>query len=136
MIESVKSYPWSNPVNTKGLDYGCGPTNVMSELLKQHSFAVDDYDPNFFNHPLEKQYDFIICHEVCEHFENPQQDFNHIKELLNPNGVLFLRTRLYQPNQVFSQWSYARDKTHVCFYNEATIDWLKTQFANLVFVNG
>ncbi len=136
MIEAVRTYPWINPSSLKGLDYGCGPTNVMSQLLLKHSFLVDDYDPIFFNQTLAKQYDFIICHEVCEHFQNPNHDFMAIKELLKPNGVLFLRTRLYQPNQVFSQWSYARDKTHICFYNETTINWLKSQFKNLVFVNG
>ena len=118
------------PRGAKGLDYGCGPGPVLSELLSQKGFVMTHYDPLFF--PMElnakKEFDFITCTEAAEHFFNPGVEVTKIYSLLKPKGFLFLMTELYVENSKLQDWYYPRDPTHVCFYSTLTLNWISERF--------
>lgn len=109
-----------------GLDFGAGTGPVISKLLTDKGYKITQYDPYFFNHPelLAIKYDYIVCCEVMEHFQNPDKEFELLESLLMPGGKLFCMTQLYTDNINFKNWHYKNDKTHVFIYTPETIQWL------------
>jgi SAM-dependent methyltransferase len=108
-----------------GLDYGCGPNPVLSELIKQHNIECDFYDPYFFPKiDLQKRYDFIFATECFEHFFSPQKEMETIFKLLKPNGILAIMTEFWTSTEDFSHWYYPKDPTHVSFYNLESFDFI------------
>lgn len=118
------------PPGSSGLDYGCGPGPLLAELLKQAGHAVSVYDPFYADQPhlLDRQYDFITCSEVVEHFRQPGQEFERLFKLLKPRGCLGLMTKLVLNAQAFSRWHYKNDPTHIVFFSVATFGWLAKQY--------
>lgn len=114
----------------KGLDFGAGTGPVISKILKDKGYNISLYDPFFHNNPelLKKNYDYIICCEVIEHFHNPEKEFILLKELLNDNGTLYCMTQIYNQDISFKKWYYKEDFTHVFFYQKETIRWIKVNF--------
>ncbi len=114
----------------QGMDFGCGPSSVISHLLKKQSYQIVDYDPFFFplEHLLLNQYDYVTCTEVVEHFFNPDQEFKKLRLLLKPEGQLYIKTSLTDQVQDFTQWYYQRDPSHVSFYNIKSLRYIKTKF--------
>lgn len=110
----------------RGLDFGCGPVPVLSELLTSAGFPCVAYDPFFTPDEtlLDKRYDFIACSEVVEHAHDPASMFAKLRRMLAPAGLLGVMTRFYGEGNAFADWWYRRDPTHVCFYNEATMRWI------------
>lgn len=106
-----------------GLDFGCGKTHLLADLFQKHEFQVSSYD--LFFHPdedlLQHQYDFIILSEVIEHLRKPREELLKLKNLLKPDGQIFIKTK-FQPvlASEFSKWFYKRDSTHVQFFNETS----------------
>jgi len=115
------------PVNSHGLDFGAGTGPVITKLLTDNNYSMTLYDPFF--HPdksvLLLKYDFIVCCEVIEHFHDPLKDFKLLKKLLNPGGILVCMTDLLPQQDVFEKWYYKNDPTHVVFYTNGSIQWLK-----------
>ena len=109
-----------------GLDYGSGPGPVVTQILRDQGYTMSCYDPYFANDPalLFTQYNFIVSCEVVEHFYNPAEEFSKLKQCLKPNAPLIIKTLLYEDNIDFSNWYYAKDPTHVCFYRSMTFDWI------------
>lgn len=109
-----------------GLDYGCGPNPVLSQLLTQENFKMFSYDPYFFPIPLAefRNLDFITCTEAAEHFYSPGFEFKKLFKMLKPRGVLVLMTDLFQRETVLQNWHYTRDPSHVCFFSEQSLTWL------------
>ncbi|MCB0378308.1 MAG: methyltransferase domain-containing protein [Bdellovibrionales bacterium] len=107
-----------------GLDYGSGPGPILDILFERKGYKVTNYDPYFAPHPqnLSRQYDFITCTEVAEHFYTPGLDFSKIFELLKTNGCLLVMTQM-RPND-FESWYYRNDDTHVCFYSRQSMAWV------------
>ena len=137
LIERIK-------LNSTGLDYGCGPGPALSLMLREKGYQMFNYDPFF--HPekrnLLKKYDFISCTETVEHFHNPFGEFTRFNELLNNNGVIGIMTNFHSEQDIFENWYYIKDPTHVVFYNKKTFqiiakifDW-DSEFLgnNLVFL--
>ncbi len=116
--------------NNKGLDFGAGTGPVISKVLKDNNFSIEQYDPFFHNYPdlLNKKYDYIACCEVIEHFYNPGKEFKLLKKLLLQNGILYCMTDIYNENINFDNWYYKNDPTHVFIYHKKTIDWIKENF--------
>lgn len=115
---------------SRGLDYGCGPGPALAAMLREAGHEVALYDP-FFQPDLavlERQYDFITCTEVIEHFHRPCEQFNKLDALLRPGGVLGLMTRFLTDDTDFARWHYRRDPTHVVFYREQTLRQLAVRF--------
>jgi hypothetical protein len=108
----------------KGLDYGCGPVMVLSEILSQKGIDCMSYDPFFFPILTEKTVDFIFLVETAEHFHEPFKEFKKLINLLSGDGLLFIITSFWNLNTDFKTWYYSRDNTHVSFYNKQTFLWL------------
>ena len=110
-----------------GLDYGCGHTPVLSEHLKKVGYKMSVYDPIFYNEKevLEKQYDFIVCCEVMEHFFSPLTEFLNLKHLLRPKGKLICKTDVFDKTKNFKDWYYKNDPSHVFIYQAKTIAIIK-----------
>lgn len=110
----------------RGLDFGCGPAPVLAELLSDAGFPCEAYDPFFAPRPelLEREYDFVACSEVVEHAYDPAAMFSLFARLLGGGGTLGVMTRFHGHEKPFAEWWYRRDPTHVCFYNEATMQWV------------
>jgi 2-polyprenyl-3-methyl-5-hydroxy-6-metoxy-1,4-benzoquinol methylase len=120
----------SIPKSAVGLDFGAGTGPVIAEILKSESYNISLYDPFF--HPekevLNNTYDFIICCEVIEHFHCPNIEFVLLRKLLKPGGRLFCMTHLLPEKEDFKSWYYKNDPTHVIFYSEENIQWIKSNF--------
>lgn len=127
VAETVKQY--YSPEDS-GLDYGAGTGPVIAQMLKEHNYEIELYDPFFYpkKEKLEKKYDYIICCEVMEHFHRPDEEFQSLKDLLKPDGRLICMTDMYHDGIDFKGWTYKNDRTHVFIYQRETINWLGTHF--------
>ncbi len=112
-----------------GLDFGCGEGPVISHVLARQGYKLSLYDPFFHAEPtaLDRQYDFIVCCEVVEHFANPAAEFQRLFNLLRPGGHLYCMTRMWQGDD-FSRWHYKNDPTHIFFYTLRSIAFIQKQF--------
>jgi SAM-dependent methyltransferase len=113
-----------------GLDFGCGNGPVISKVLQDNQYQIAQYDPYFAPFPvlLEKQYDYIICCEVIEHFYNPMREFEKLTTMLREGGYLICMTLLYKDSIDFGKWFYRRDPTHVIIYRAETIKYIAATF--------
>ena len=110
------------------LDYGCGPSPVLAELLKREGFSCDIYDPYFFPEFPEGSYDLVISTEVFEHLRNFKTELNKICKLIKQGGYLAVMTSLHDVVIDFKNWWYASDPTHICFFGVRTFEWLAKEF--------
>lgn len=113
-------------LGARGLDFGCGPVPVLSEMLTAAGFPCEAYDPFFAPDEslLHERYDFITCSEVVEHAHDPAGMFAALRRMLAPGGILGVMTSFHPGEEAFADWWYRRDPTHVCFYNEVTMRWI------------
>ena len=119
--------PYLKP-GMSGLDYGCGPEPTLSILLGDEGLICENYDPFFYPHLPQKQYDFVFATEVAEHFFHPGRELTRIRELLRPGGILTIMTEKWDNLKNFPDWHYANDFTHVCFYHARTIFFICDMF--------
>lgn len=113
---------------SKGLDYGCGPVPVLSQLLNKKGLTCMNFDPFFFPELPEGPFDYLFATECFEHFFEPEKEMQQICKLLNPAGLLIVMTDFWSEKVDFSKWYYSRDRTHVSFYSEHTFDWMAKKF--------
>lgn len=118
------------PNNASGLDYGCGPTPLLAQLLSDAGHRMQVFDPFYADHPevLNQCFDFITCTEVAEHFRQPGTEFKRLFSLLKPGGYLAIMTKRVIDAEAFSGWHYKNDPTHICFFSEASLKWLAKQY--------
>ncbi len=114
-----------------GLDFGCGHSRMIQDIAAQKNILIDSFD--LFYHPEEKiwnkKYDFIILSEVIEHLRAPIAELQRLKEILNKNGKLFIKTKLApKTRNEFDQWFYKRDKTHIQFFTHEAFEKLSENF--------
>ena len=74
-----------------------------------------------------KKYDFITCTEAAEHFFDPYKEFNVLDGLLVSGGWLGVMTCFLTDEELFENWHYRRDPTHVVFYAEKTFEVIASQ---------
>jgi SAM-dependent methyltransferase len=114
----------------EGLDFGAGTGPVISKMLHDRDYRISQYDPFF--HPyddlLEKQYDYIVCCEVMEHFYDPAKEFKLLRSLLKPNGRLYCMTGVFTGQTDFRYWTYKNDPTHVSIYQIKTLEWIRDHY--------
>lgn len=116
--------------NSLGLDFGAGTGSAISKVLEDFGYIIKQYDPFFNNIPdlFQKKYDYVVCCEVMEHFYYPEKEFNLLKNLLKPNGVLYCMTHIYNSKIDFDKWYYKNDPTHVFIYQKETFEWIKNKY--------
>jgi SAM-dependent methyltransferase len=111
------------------LDYGCGPTPVLVELLTRAGYEAVGYDPLFAaGADLPGPFDAVMCIETLEHFAEPRDELARIVGLLRPGGYLVIQTLFHPGPDRLADWWYARDATHVAFYSPRTLDWISGEF--------
>lgn len=117
--------------NSHGLDFGCGPSKATEKILSEMGFFTHSYDPFYFPDTtlLTRQYDFICCSEVFEHFFYPLREVTLLNKCLLPGGLLAVMTSPYPPKEDFPNWYYWKDPTHVCFYSIATFNYIAQMFS-------
>ncbi len=115
--------------DSRGLDFGCGPTTLLADILREDGFEMEVYDPFYApdRSALDREYDFIVSTEVVEHLKSPLDEFRKLLSILKPNGILAVMTRLFDGSIDFKTWHYKNDRTHICFYSIETFDWLAKQ---------
>ena len=99
----------------KGLDFGCGPTTLLADILREDGFEMEIYDPFYADDDsvLNQKYDFIVSTEVVEHLNSPMPEFEKLFSMLKPNGILAVMTRLFEDSIDFKTWHYKNDRTHI-----------------------
>lgn len=119
------------PANSRILDFGCGPQPVLAQMLTKNAYDVTCFDPFFFPHPeaLQKTYQAITCTEALEHFFAPRAELERLLSLLEPGGRLIVMTGMHQGKNMFLNWWYAKDPTHVCFFSWKTFAFIAQQYA-------
>lgn len=110
----------------EGLDFGSGPGPTLSIMLQEMGYEMSVYDPFYAPTPqaLTRQYDFVTCTEVIEHFHHPGEDWQILKGLVRPGGWLGLMTKLFHADIDFATWYYKNDFTHTCFFSRETFTFL------------
>lgn len=126
----VKSVEENYTQKNLGLDFGAGTGPVITSLLEKEGYKVNLYDPFFHNLPenLNEKYDYIICSEVMEHFHYPYKEFKKLSDMLNPQGSIICMTSLYDETIDFDSWYYKNDDTHVFFYHQNALEWIRITF--------
>lgn len=126
-VSPITDYVISNINKDKiGLDFGSGTGPVVSKVLHDSGYHLAQYDPFFApdQSVLNYKYDFIVCCEVIEHFNDPGTEFNSLYEMLVDGGHLLCMTQLYDDKVAFDKWYYRRDPTHVFIYQSKTISFI------------
>jgi len=113
------------------LDFGCGASTLLSQMLERHGVECDYYDPIY--HPdlsfKSKRYDLIVSVEVFEHLHDPRGTFKMLVNRLNHNGYLALQTE-FRPSsrEEFLEWYYRLDPTHILFFSPKTLETLSDTY--------
>lgn len=127
---------WRRPLCL--LDYGCGPTRGIETIWGGPQLQVTSYDPIFFPITSEdgaalgadRAYDVIVCCEAAEHFYDPAREFAKMARLLRPSESLIVLRTGWRTGaaETFAQWGYPHDPTHVCFYSQPTMEWIRSHW--------
>lgn len=111
-----------------GLDFGCGAGSPVPAMMFERGCQVELYDPYYYPDTfLQKEYGFIVAAEVAEHLRYPRQEFDMLVQMLRTGGYIGIMTKMVSSQQAFTSWHYIRDMTHICFYSEATFQFLAKQ---------
>lgn len=72
----------------------CGIDGCNKTLEYAAELDVPVVKGDFMEHDFERKFDIITMVHVIEHFRNPLPAIMRMKKLLNPRGVVFIRTPL------------------------------------------
>ncbi len=113
-----------------GLDFGSGPSPVLSMIFNDHQIKCENYDLYYQDDKavFNKKYNFITSSEVFEHLSNPRKIIEFLLQQLKPFGVLGIMTDLHDEKD-FSNWHYPRDPTHICFYSKKTFHFIAEKYS-------
>ncbi|KAK5577151.1 hypothetical protein RB653_002089 [Dictyostelium firmibasis] len=78
-----------------------------------------------------KPFKFITCTEAIEHFKYPIKDLKKIIDgnlISKDGGYLLIMTQLLLNDEMFENWHYPRDFTHICFFRPKTFNWIAEKF--------
>jgi DNA-directed RNA polymerase subunit M/transcription elongation factor TFIIS len=114
----------------KGLDFGSGTGPVISKMLLDKGFTITQYDLYFepVKERLNSKYDYIVCSEVWEHFQQPKKELIQLSKMLKKNARLIVMTLLYSDEINFETWHYRLDITHVFIYHKKTMEFIAAKF--------
>ncbi|MDD2451187.1 class I SAM-dependent methyltransferase [Sulfurovum sp.] len=122
------------------LDFGCGRSSLLAEMLKEEGIGSDYYDPVYHPDNLNdsKKYELIVSTEVFEHLHDPKAVFAQLLEMLEVGGYLALQTQ-FHPNDIeaFKRWYYHLDPTHIVFFTPHTFSVMCVMYGcTLIADNG
>ena len=112
------------------LDFGSGPRPVPARVFRSRGYSVTVYDPYFAPDTTwqDRRWDAIVVHEVAEHLSDPRSILAGLAAVLEPGGVLCIRTRFAPVDgdgnldiEAFASWWYRQDPTHLGFFTRTSI---------------
>ena len=113
------------------LDFGCGASSILSNMLDREGVDCDYYDPIYHPNTLNdsKKYELIVSTEVFEHLHQPRDVFESLLGRLEKGGFLALQTQ-FHPNDIeaFKKWYYHQDPTHIVFFTAQTFKVLCEEY--------
>ncbi len=114
------------PAPAKLLDFGSGPGPTLSVMMEEKGYEVSNYDLYYAHdkNVLEKQYEVITMTEVLEHLQQPFVEVKNLVSLMKAGGLLGIMTSLHDGVEIFPDWHYKNDPTHICFFSQQSIAWL------------
>jgi hypothetical protein len=117
------------PEGAKGLDFGCGPTPLLSVILQESGFEMEVYDPIYAPDKgiLKREYDFVVSTEVLEHLKRPLDEIEKLYAIVGSGGMLAIMTRPLDKTVDFRGWRYKNDRTHIAFFSVETFDWISAR---------
>jgi len=128
------------PKPKSALDFGCGESTLLANLLKAEGIACDYFDPIYHPDTLdtEKKYDLIVSTEVFEHLHQPLKVFEELLSQLNPQGYLAIQTQFCpKKRSAFLTWYYHKDPTHIAFFSIQSFMYLCERYhCDLIADNG
>jgi len=104
------------------LDFGCGKEHVLTDIFISRGIRCVAYDPLYGLTVPDGQFDVVVACEVLEHLRDPRHSIEIIRQFVNREGCVYVRTRLYDDVRDFSVWWYAKDPTHISFYCSKTLE--------------
>lgn len=112
------------------LDFGSGPGPTLHLMMQESGIDANHYDPIYSPDEtvLSESYDVVTCTEVIEHFYYPQREFIQLRRLVKPGGTLATMTKPYVSADVFPNWHYKNDLTHVSFFTDQTYRYIAQRF--------
>ncbi|MFX0103636.1 MAG: class I SAM-dependent methyltransferase, partial [Candidatus Hodarchaeota archaeon] len=68
---------------------GCDPNPCSSQIGEECGFDVvnDYFDPSLF----DEKFDIVLCNEVLEHVDDPIDFLSNVKEVIKPEGLIFIK---------------------------------------------
>lgn len=116
--------------NSSGIDIGSGEAPALAKQMEKLGHTMAVYD--LYYHPerqvLNDRYDFVTCTEVIEHIAQPVPFLKQLLSLLKPKAYLGFMTKLVIDKERFANWHYKNDPTHICFYSQATFEYIAKQY--------
>lgn len=112
------------PPGSKGLDFGCGPSPVLANLLTLAGMEMAIYDAFYFPDLAPQKFQFIVTTETVEHLSAPGMELQRLWTMIMPGGCLAIMTQRLISKDRFANWQYKNDPTHICFFSDATFRWL------------
>ncbi|CEP68825.1 S-adenosyl-L-methionine-dependent methyltransferase-like [Moorella glycerini] len=118
-----------NATRRVGVDPGLPGLKRGSQMLPGVAFVcASGYQLPFSS----RTFDTVLCIDVIEHVERPQELLLEIRRVLKPNGVLFLQTPNYPVKKLYDFWHWVRrsrpsladDTTHISKFNVSKIERL------------
>ena len=107
----------------KALDFGCGESKLLSNILNDMKIDTYVYDPIYYSNSasLNQKYQLIVSVEVFEHLHHPKKIFEQLLNMLETDGYMAIQTQFHTNNiEEFKKWYYHQDPTHIVFYTEKT----------------
>lgn len=109
------------------LDWGCGPSPVLADIMKSQRWEISYFDPFFQidQKVFNQQYFLITATEVLEHLHYPLQSIKKVLSCLQPGGFFCIMTSFYPLSQgEFVNWWYTRDPSHCGFFSPPALEFL------------
>ncbi|GIQ84028.1 hypothetical protein KIPB_005450 [Kipferlia bialata] len=120
----------SEGASLKGIDFGAGPGPTLNLMAMEDGYPCVTYDP-FFNPDREaitRQYAFVTCSEVVEHFNKVSVDMALLTSLVEPGGLLGIMTSRHFEDTNILKWHYREDPTHISFFHNDTVAYVAKQY--------
>lgn len=130
LTEFIKQLSTEQGQSLLGLNYGRQIPKETCFLIEQSGHEIAQFDPicSTSAQALTNDYDFISCYQSLEHFSSPAREWMQFSTRLKPNGWLGISTRLLANIEAFAKWHHKNNHLHVCFYQNATFDYLAEHY--------